>query len=265
MFVDTHTHTKFSTDSKMKIEDAVSAAECAGLDGIVFSDHFDYDYAGFPDDFHFDFDEYFRTVFEYKEKNKGKPEIFYGVEIGLQPMESVISANKHILSSYSFDCVIGSTHLINRKDPYCGTFYVGQSKYEAYKEYIEEVARNLSLYHDFDIIGHIDYHTRYAPYRDSRFYYRDFPDEIDSIFKTIIEEGIAFEVNTKTYTKNELDTFLLKRYKELGGELVSLGSDAHSSEYIGLAFPKFAQIIKECGFDYIVHFAERKPVFERII
>lgn len=264
MFVDTHTHSTFSTDSVMSVSDAVTAALHAGLSGIAFSDHFDFEYTDAPDEFHFDFHDYFKTMSEWRQKLSGKLDIYYAVEVGYQPISRIANEIKKQLDGFEFDLIIGSTHLINRKDPYNGSFYTGQLKYDAYREYIEEVLKNLRIYDNFDALGHIDYHTRYANYPDNRFYYREFPDELDAIFRFIIEKGIAFEINTKTYVKTPIDTRLLTRYKELGGELITLGSDAHNAQSVGLAFRQFADLIKDCGFDYITHFKNRKPVLTKI-
>ena len=264
MFVDTHTHSTFSTDSVMSIADAVTAALSAGLSGIAFTDHFDFEYTGAPDEFYFDFHDYFKTVSEWRQKLSGKLDIYYAVEVGYQPITRIADEIKKQLDGFEFDFIIGSTHLIKGKDPYNGSYYAGQSKYDAYREYIEEVLKNLMIYDDFDALGHIDYHTRYANYPDNRFYYREYPDELDAIFRFIIEKGIALEVNTSTYVKTPIDPRILTRYKELGGELITLGSDAHKAEFVGCEFKHFAALIKDCGFDYIAHFKNRKPVLTKI-
>lgn len=80
-----------------------------------------------------------------------------------------------------------------------------------------------------------------------------------------MDHGIGFEVNTSTYKITPLDTVILKRYKELGGEIVTIGSDAHYSQNVGQLFSEYLAVIKSCGFPYVAHFVERKPVFDKII
>lgn len=264
MFVDTHIHSTFSTDSTLQIADAVRAALRLGLSGIAFTDHFDLEYTGSPDEFHYDFHEYFRTVSEWRQKLSGKLDIYYAVEVGYQPIARIAQNIKEQLAGFDFDFVIGSTHLIKGKDPYDGSYFTGQPKYSAYREYIEEVLKNLMIYEDFDALGHLDYHTRYANYPDNRFYFREFPDELDAIFRFLVEKGIALEVNTKTYVKTPIDVRILTRYRELGGELVTLGSDAHDVQSVGLEFRTYADLLKDCGFRYLTHFKNRKPVPEKI-
>ena len=263
MYTDTHTHTTFSTDSVMKIHEAVESAIQKNLSGIAFTDHYDYAYTASADEFHYDIDEYFNVVNSAKEKYNGKLSVYTAIEVGFQP--HIVSEVNQIINKYDFDFIIGSTHLIHGIDPYDGKYFQGREKKECYLEYIQEVYKNLILYDNFDAIGHFDYHVRYVNmFKDRTFCYNDFSDIMDMIFMNLIERGKALEINTSTYQKVPLDTAHLKRYKELGGELVTIGSDAHKKEDIARIFDEYIPIIKECGFDYLVHYKERKPVFTKI-
>lgn len=274
MFYDTHTHTKFSADSQMSIDSAVDAAIKNNLKGIAFTDHFDYNYScnGINEniEFDFDFNEYFEAVSIWREKLKGTLDILFAVEIGFQPESDVYNAIKERLAGFQFDYIIGSTHVMNQIDPYYGKFYedpsrgVKKTKLQAYGECLECIYKNIDMYDDFDTMGHFDYHIRYAPFEDSAFYYRDFPDQMDAILKNIISKNKALEINTKTYVKNPLDIMVLKRYKELGGEMVTIGSDAHSPEFVGLNFKETAEIIRNAGFNYLTYFKNRTPVLYKI-
>lgn len=122
----------------------------------------------------------------------------------------------------------------------------------------------MKLYHDFSTMAHLDYIVRYANFPDSRFYYKDHADLVDEIFKFIISKNISFEINTSTYLRQSLDRNLLIRYKELGGELVTIGSDAHGADRIAKNFSHYLSIIKECGFSYVFHYKDRKPLPDQI-
>ncbi|MBQ8164801.1 MAG: histidinol-phosphatase HisJ family protein [Clostridia bacterium] len=264
MYTDTHTHTTFSSDGKMSPEEAVIAAKEKNLSGIAFTDHFDYDYPGNNHEFRYSFDEYFDKIVPIKEKYAGDFSVYTAVEVGFQ--KHVYNEINSIINKYDFDFIIGSTHVINRVDPYSGEFYKGRSKEETYLEYIKAVYENVMLFDNYDAMGHFDYHIRYATmFKNRTFYYKDFSDYMDEIFKHLISKNIALEINTSTYQKVPLDTQNLIRYKELGGEMVTLGSDAHRVEDIARIFKEILPIIKDCGFDYIVHFEQRKPVFDKII
>ena len=99
---------------------------------------------------------------------------------------------------------------------------------------------------------------------DSRFYYRDHAELVDEIFRFIIAKDISFEINTSTYRRQPLDRMLLLRYKELGGKLVTIGSDAHGADRIAENFSYYLEIIKDCGFPYIIHYKDGLPLQEPI-
>ena len=121
----------------------------------------------------------------------------------------------------------------------------------------------------FDIMGHYDYVARYAPYPECSIRLKDFPDVMDEILRYLAENGKALEINTKTYQSYsgrvpEPDRDILKRFRELGGEMVSFGSDSHDAGQVGFNFARMAEFVKSCGYRYGVHFEKRKPVMCRI-
>lgn len=261
MLYDMHVHSKFSTDSTLDMESAILKAIGLGLSGIAFTDHLDIDFTDYEDEFHYDFNEYFDLLKSLKDKYENKIEIISAVEIGMQP--HVIKDTYNKIKDFTFDYIIGSTHLIKKRDPYCGNYFrPTDTKIDSYKEYLEEILNNLLLYKDFSFntLGHIDYLVRYANFEDSTLYYKDFPTLIDEILKFIINKNMSFEINTSTYLKKNFDINILKRYKELGGELITLGSDAHSADRIGINFKQYATIVNDVGFKYIFHFKNGQPV-----
>ena len=265
MFYDMHVHSNFSTDSQLDMESAVKRAIEFGLSGIAFTDHLDVDFTDYEDEFHYDFNEYFILLNSLKEKYGKAIDIISAVEIGLQP--HVLDETAQLIKGFTFDYVIGSTHLIKRRDPYCGNYFRPEDeKIPSYTLYLEEVYNNLKLYDNFtfNTMGHIDYIVRYANFEDSAFYYNDYSSLLDELFKYIISKGMSFEINTSTYLKQPLDKRLLTRYKELGGELITLGSDAHSPDRIAKNFKTYADIIKDCGFDYIHHYKNGKAISEKL-
>lgn len=260
---DTHVHSKFSTDSELDMEAGIIRAIELGLTGITFTDHLDVDFVDHEDEYQYDFNEYFTKLNTLRDRYYGKIEILSGVELGIQP--HVIDETKKRIEGFEFDYVIGSTHLIHRRDPYYGTYFIdGISKIASYDEYLTELFDNLKLYHNYCTMGHIDYIVRYAHFNDSRFLYKEHADILDEIFRFIISHSIALEINTSTYLRQPLDTDLIKRYKELGGELITIGSDAHSVDRIGCNFDIYSGIIKECGLPYLFHYKDMKPLAVKI-
>ncbi len=262
---DCHMHTRFSTDGLMTPEEACAASLALGLEGIAFTDHLDFDYPG-GESFLIDFDEYFRTISSVSKKYEDRLKIVKGVEVGIQP--HVINESMEVINAYPFDYILASVHIVDRLDPYTGGYYKGKSQHEAYRRYLEEIHFMICNLESFDMVGHFDYIIRYTSYADRTLRYADHSEVFDMIFKQLIENGRGFELNTGTYRDGrsdaEYDVKVLKRYRELGGELVCLGSDAHRTENIAARFDYFTRLIKEAGFKYTVHFENRKPVFSKI-
>jgi histidinol-phosphatase (PHP family) len=120
----------------------------------------------------------------------------------------------------------------------------------------------------FDMVGHFDYIIRFASYADRTLRYADHCEVLDEIMKELVRQGRGFELNTRAYVNSpadaEYDIELLKRYRQLGGELICLGSDAHRADIIASRFGHYAGVIRDAGFKYTVHFEERKPVFDKL-
>ena len=237
MIFDCHSHTKFSADSEMLAADAISRAESLNL-GIVFTEHFDYKLPG-DIDFTFDAAEYMN---EYKNLRSDKVKL--GVEIGM--VDYAREANKNFLKQANFDLVIGSIHVLDGYDTYNLEYYADKDKMTAYRRYFAAMAEE-SAVEDFDVLGHIDYICRVAPYDNPEIEYETFKSEIDEVLKIIVERGKILELNTRRLNKKiaveELKP-VYKRYKEFGGRFITIGSDAHVVEAVGANFDvalKFAE------------------------
>ncbi len=262
MYVDTHTHSSYSPDSRMKIPEAAEYAFRHGLAGITFTDHLDLKAPGNNTMFAFDPGDQ-QTEIELNSRSS-KVKLFTGIEIGLQPCN--LEEIKEYLTHFSFDNIIASIHFVDGVDPYEGYYYDDKSERQAYGRYLEIMSEMIESYPDFDILGHYDYIVRYAPYGVRGIYYHEFADILDKIFKYLIHNGKALEINTNTYRYRNgatpvFDNNIILRYREMGGEMISIGSDAHSCDRIGEEFEYFRNVIKKAGFKYVVHFEKRKPVF----
>lgn len=263
MFWDQHMHCNFSGDSDALPEDMIKAGIAHGLSGICFTDHLDYDYPEEPNIFLLDFDNYFKALSDLREKYADKISVNIGIELGLQPQAA--GQNLAIAEKYSFDFIIGSSHVVNHMDPYYPEFFAERNEDEAYMEYFESVLENINSCVDFDVYGHIDYVVRYGPNKNAFYTYEKFKDIIDEILTQLISKGKGIEVNTGGFKyglghPNPTED-IIKRYWELGGEIITMGADAHVPEYVAYEFDKTAQIIKNCGFKYYTVFKNRKAEF----
>lgn len=263
---DCHVHSTFSTDSNMKAETACEAAIKAGLQGIAFTDHVDFDYPGYSNEFMFDLGDYQKFMNNLKSKYNTKLKVLRGVEVGIQP--HVIDDSFNLISKYELDYILASVHVIDGQDVYEVEFYSNKSKKQAYLRYLKEVLYMINNYTYFDVVGHLDYIIRNCDYEDRTFRYSDHSDIFDEIFKKLIADGKGFEINTGSYRDKsdgrsvpQYDIETLKRFRQLGGEIICLGSDAHRPEYIGYKFDYFSEMLLQAGFRYTAHFEDRKAIF----
>lgn len=267
---DNHNHSQFSFDgSRTSIEASARSAISSGLAGICFSDHCDHYVPPMKETFEDLKPEYFDVLEQQTEISRvqemlgDRIRILKGIEIGMY--EDCHEEIRKVLRDNSFDQVLASVHYIEQTDPYYGGYYEGMDWKEAYGGYLETIYREMTWLEDFDILGHYDYIVRYAPYPVTSIRYRDFSDIFDEMFRYLISEGKALEINTKSYEGHrgrlvELDKDVLLRYREMGGEIISLGSDSHEPSRVGAGFPHHAGLLKSLGFRWTAHYEARNLI-----
>lgn len=260
---DYHIHTKFSGDSEADFKDIVSSAVSKGLKEICITDHQDFGFVAEGVLFELDADEYFNTLCNISEKYCDDIIIKKGIETGLEPDKAKLIHN--FVNSHPFDFVIGSSHLINGKDPYYKEYFEGKTEHEAFMEYFESILTNLDYCDDFDVYGHIDYVVRYSPNKNKNYSYQKYSEILDEILLKLIDKGKGIEINTSGYLSGlnapNPCVDVIKRYREFGGEIITAGSDAHKPENIANRFLIATEILKACGFKYYTVFNNRKPEF----
>jgi len=263
---DMHMHCHFSGDSEATPSDMAQKAVDIGLQGICFTDHLDIDYKETPGLFDLDISSYKKEISSVKKAFAGKLNIGWGIELGLQPY--LAQKNNTIIKENDFDYVIGSTHVVKQTDIYFPAYYEGRTEVECYQEYFEETLRNAQSDVTFDVYGHLDYIVRYGPNKNQFYSYEKYADVIDEILRTLIQKGKGIELNTAGFKYGlghahpTMDT--LKRYKALGGEIITIGSDGHAPEQIAWDFDKVPEILKEAGFNYFTIFKNRKEEFIKL-
>lgn len=266
---DSHLHCRFSADSSADLNDIANEAIRKGLDGICLTDHIDFDYPKLPEepDFLIDWQLYFPALSVLHDSYPNLP-IRVGVELGMQNTVPVIESNRRVSQMPEFDFVIGSLHVIDGEDPYYGRYFAGKTQSEAYERYFSCTLDNIRAFGEFDVLGHIDYLIRYYPGDEKLYKYADYADLLDEILKELISTGRGLEINSSGLRKGAGVTHpgaeVLKRYRELGGEILTIGSDAHMAKDVGADLGVCASLAKECGFDYYTVFAKRKAEFYKL-
>ena len=267
---DFHLHSYFSGDSDTSMEDMILRGIELGLTDMCFTEHNDFDYPVTEADpagcFELNSDAYLYDFLMLREKYGDRTHLYLGVEVGLQP--HLARLNAAFVNTLDYDFVIGSSHLCNGKDPYYPAFYEGRSTQDAYREYFESILENLKSYSNFDVYGHLDYVVRYGPERDKGYSYEMYREIFDQILTKLIAMGKGIELNTAGLAKGRREPHpwagVLKRYRELGGEIGTTGSDAHAPGQIAHAFDRAAEILKDSGFRYYATYEKRTPTFHKL-
>ena len=274
---DMHMHTWFSTDSEACPCDMADEAVRKGLKTICFTDHFDKDDLEWGEEGIFDVDAYFVEMQKLQEEYAGKLNIRIGIELGLRTY--LKDYYEELTKKYPLDFVIGSVHNVPYKkdaegnilytDPAAEKLFTDRTDKEAYRLMMETTLENVRTSDCFQTLGHLDYVVRYGKSREKEYSYTDYADIIDEILKLLIEKEKGLEVNSAglkyglPFAHPHPD--VLKRYRELGGEIITIGADAHKPEHIAYDFAKAEEILKSCGFKYYTEFFEQKPVFKQLI
>lgn len=274
---DMHMHTWFSTDSEACPRDMADEAVRKGLKTICFTDHFDKDDLEWGEEGIFDVDAYFVEMQKLQEEYAGKLNIRIGIELGLRTY--LKDYYEELTKKYPFDFVIGSVHNVPYRkdaegnilytDPAAEKLFTDRTDKEAYRLMMETTLENVRTSDCFQTLGHLDYVVRYGKSREKEYSYTDYADIIDEILKLLIEKEKGLEVNSAglkyglPFAHPHPD--VLKHYRELGGEIITIGADAHKPEHIAYDFAKAEEILKSCGFKYYTEFFEQKPVFKQLI
>ncbi len=262
---DFHLHSNHSGDCNTPTETMILKGIELGLTTMCFTQHQDFDYP-LSDMFELNTDAYLYEFLLLKEKYKSKIKLLFGIELGLQ--KHIASKNEAYANSYDFDFIIGSSHVANKKDPYYPEFFQGRSEEDAFNEYFQATLDNIDSFQNYDVYGHLDYVVRYGPNGNLHYRYQNHKDIIDEILKSLINKGKGIEVNTSGFHKGLNATHpckeILNRYHELGGSIITIGSDAHFADQIATKFDFVSDLLIECGFSYYTVFEKRQASFIKL-
>ena len=278
--IDCHTHTQFSVDSEADINLMIEKAISLGLKAYAVTDHCECNrwyseehYRGEETYRYFDFSKDFENsvsaVTRLKAEYSDRINLLCGVEMGQATHDKEIA--ERIVSDKRLDYVIASIHQLYKTEDFAFIDYTRLSQAEIkglLERYFTEVFE-LCRWGKFDVLGHLTYVLRYI---EGAFGIKvdmsPYDLIIEDIFKTLVAKGKGIEINTSGLRQKYGDTFptydYVKLYRELGGEILTLGSDSHFVDDVGKGIDVGAQIAKKAGFDYIAYYKNRKPVFIKI-
>lgn len=259
MFSDYHIHTSFSDDSECPMEAMVLKAIELGMDEVAFTDHVDYGVK--TDELNCNYLAYFAELERLQKKYQGQIIIRKGIEFGLQ-MHWIQQYEKDF-AAYPFDFVILSNHEINDQEFWNQEFQSGKTQEEYQQAYYRAIYELVKRYKNYSVLGHLDMIKRYDAYGD-------YPDDkimdiVEKILRQVIEDDKGIEINTSSfhYKLNDLtpSRAILKLYYDLGGRIITIGSDAHDTGRLADHVPVVKKILRELGFRQFCTFSEMKPIF----
>ncbi len=260
--IDYHIHSHISADGKTPMKDMARAAAQRGIHELCFTEHIDIGVTEGPE-FTVDFERY-RAEIDGVKAEFPQMNIRMGVEAGLD----IDTKQRMAALLPNLDYVIGSQHLVFGLDPYYKKLWERYAQREVFEGYLAETLQTVGACEYFDVLGHLGYVSKFCPHEDKLMRYSDYTDAIDAILKLLVEKGKGLEVNTcgLVMTPDVMpETPILRRYFELGGEIVTVGSDAHDEAAVGRSVNDALKLLKEIGFKYVCAFDARKPRFISIV
>lgn len=259
---DFHIHSSVSFDGKATGWQMAMAAREKGLKEICFTDHIDDDPKGIITTQCFDLAQY---ACAYDDLQVPGLTIRKGVEFGMLPDNQ--QTIRRYLAQRPFDFVLGSVHYADREDVYYPAYWQGRTLAEGERRYLEDTLLCVRVHDEFDVLGHLTYISKaHCNPAHTPVVYEQHRQIADEILRVLADKGKGLEINSSGVDRS--GDFLppevyLRRFRELGGEIVTIGSDAHTPDRVGQYASRALQIAKDL-FGYVCTFHDRQPVFHKL-
>lgn len=275
MLADYHVHCEYSDDSVYLMEDVVKDAIKKGIDEICFTDHVDY---GIKDDWdsgkeimsrdgepfaNVDYPKYEKQI-RYLQDKYNDITIKMGLEFGMQV--HTIPQFQKLYNRYPFDFIILSCHQVNDQEFWTQEFQKGKTQQEYNERYYQEIYDVIRQYKDYSVLGHLDLIVRYD--ENGVYPFEKVKPMIEKILRQVIQDGKGIEVNTSYHRYGIKDMTpsrdILKLYKELGGTIITIGSDSHKKEHLGAYIQEAKNELIALGFEKYCTFEKMKPIYHQL-
>lgn len=258
MLMDYHLHSSFSGDGQSSIEIICRAARDKGLTHIAITDHHDIgnpkyelaDLKGYVAEL-----ERCRALFE-------DIDIAFGMEMDYRP--ETWDRMRGIPESICLDFALLSLHFIDGIDPYLPEYFDGRSQRQGYELYLERLAGMIEVTCGPWVLSHLTYVSKFARFDDPQLRYAEYAEGLDEVLRLAVAKGYGLEVNASGINNNAgllPGGDILARFRQLGGEIVTVGSDAHREENAGRWVADAQAAAKEAGFTRLAAFKGLKPHF----
>lgn len=278
MLADYHVHTYYSDDSNYPMKEVVEDAIKLGLNEICFTDHVDYGVKRDHDDprglikreydgtimSNVDYPKYFAEIDSLRKEYADKITIKQGLEFGIQT--TTIDEFERLFKKYPLDFVIMSVHQVDNLEFWEQDFQRGKTQDEYNYFYYKEILDVIKIYKDYSILGHIDSIIRYD--LAGEYPFEKIRDIVTEILKTAINDNKGIEINTSCYRYGLKDLTpsrdIIRLYKELGGKIITIGSDSHKKEHLANKIKETKQELLDMGFEYYCTYDKMIPTFHRL-
>ena len=276
MLADYHVHTEFSDDSTYPMDSVVRDAIGLGLDEICITDHVDYGvkndwdsgkeipYRGGEPLANVDYPRYVEEIRRARQLYGEKIAVKMGLEFGVQV--HTVPQFEALFRRYPFDFIILSIHQVEDKEFWTQDFQKGRSQREYNERYYEEMLNVVRAYKDYSVLGHMDLIKRYD---EAGIYpFEKVKPVIAEILRTVIADGKGIEINTSSHRYGLDDSMpsaqLLALYRDLGGAIVTTGSDSHAPAHLGTFLEEAKDQLRALGFQHFCTYEKMEPIFHRL-
>lgn len=276
MLADYHVHTEFSDDSAYPMEQVIKDAIAMQMDEICFTDHVDYGikedwdcgrpirYRGDVPFANVDYPAYVSRIRECRSKYDARITIKMGLEFGIQV--HTIPQYEALFAKYPFDFIILSIHQVEDKELWTQDFQKGKSQKEYNGQYYEEMLNIVRAYQNYSVLGHMDLIAWYD--LNGVYPFKKAEPVISEILKTVIRNGKGLELNTSCHRYGLQDATpsveILKLYRRMGGEIITIGSDSHEPEHLGAYIDEAKHLLKSLGFRFFCTYDKMQPAYHTL-
>jgi histidinol-phosphatase (PHP family) len=261
---DYHTHSYFSADSDEPLENMVRRAASLGIKEYAVTDHYDPKYKNEAYHFELDVEAYTEELEILAKKYGSEIKLIKGIELGIQ--HDATDDCAATVSSYPFDFVIGSFHCAEGFDIGDPAYCRDRPAEELYRGFYGYMLKCLDTYKDYDVLGHFNVIDRYAGDIPPDDVYRDLAE---AVVRRLVDDGKGIEINTSSFRygmggRTTPPADILRLYAESGGEIVTIGSDAHRTRHVGHMLDRACLMAREAGLKYLATFENREVKFVKI-
>jgi len=259
---DFHMHSTVSCDGHDCPAKMIAAAQKAGLREICFTDHVDDDPLGDSSSLQYRLEDYEAA---YSRLTAPDLKLRFGMEFGMLANNTAFAAQRTRERNYDF--IIGSVHFADNVDVYFPEYWEGKTVFQAERIYLQTILDCVTAHDDFDVLGHLTFlskarrHPTHIP-----ICLEDHREVVTEIMKVLVSKGKGMEINTSGVDR--CGAYLpapeyLRLFKELGGKIVTVGSDAHDAKRVGQYCHEACRIVQDI-FGYVCTFENREPIFHKL-